>query len=93
MVDAQLEFGRHLILFGDGLDDGLLALLNLLEFLETIADGCYLHFIESASALLAIAGDEGNGATLFEQGEGVGNSPFLKIQGTGNQFCKDILFH
>ena len=69
LVDALLELGRELLLVADGLEDGLLALLNLLQALILVADGPYLHFVESARALLAVAGNEGNGAALVEQGE------------------------
>ena len=69
LADSLLELGRQLLLVADGLQDGFLALLNLLQTLILVADGPDLHFIESARALLAVAGNEGNGAALVEQGE------------------------
>ena len=54
-IDALLQFWRHLTQIGDGLDDRLLAFLNLLQPVETVADGCYLYLVETACALLAIA--------------------------------------
>ena len=47
-VDALLQLWRHLFEVGDGLDDRLLTLFNLLEFVETVADGGYLHLVETS---------------------------------------------
>ena len=70
IVDALLEFGCHLTLFGDGLHDGLLALLQFLQSFVLVADGAYLYLVEPSRALLAVAGNEGNGAAFVNQGEG-----------------------
>ena len=90
----MLEVGCHLAEFGDGLDDCILALSNLLQLLTAIADGGNLHFVEAARALLAIAGDEGNGATLVEQFQRVLNSMVGEMQFAGNQFGENLqVFH
>ena len=56
-------------LFADGSQDGFLALLQFAELVVQVADGRDLHFVESARALLAVAGDEGNGAALGQKVE------------------------
>ena len=55
IVDALLQFGRHLLLTGYGLDDGLLTLADLFQPFVLVADGCYLYLVQSARAFLAIA--------------------------------------
>ena len=67
VADAPLQFGRELLLLGDGLEDRRLALLQLLELRVEFADACDLHLVEVARPLLAVACDEGDGAALVEQ--------------------------
>ncbi len=59
----------ELTLCVDGLENGILALLQLLEFLVEVADGRHLHFVEVAGGLLAVAADERYGAAGVEQVE------------------------
>ena len=61
VADAPLQFGRELLLLGDGLEDRRLALLQLLELRVEFADACDLHLVEIARPLLAVACDEGDG--------------------------------
>ena len=70
--DAFLQFGRHLALVADGFDNGFLTFQHLFQPLVGVADGCYLYFVQSARALLAVAGYKGYGATLVEEGQCAG---------------------
>ena len=92
-VDALGEFGGHLLKVGDGLDDGILTFLNLLQTFVAVADGCYLYLVESAGTFLTVTGDEGDGASLVEKCEGTGYRLFPDIQLPGYESGKDILFH
>ena len=71
-VDAFLQFGRHFTEVGDGFYDGFLTFLYLFQPLVGVADGCYLYFVQPSRALLAVAGDEGDGATLVQEGQRAG---------------------
>ena len=75
--DALLQFGCHLVEVGDGLDNRLLALLDLLVAFVLIADGGNLNLVEPSRAFLSITGDKGDGTALVEKGECVIDSPFL----------------
>ena len=93
LIDALGEFWCHLFKVGNGLDDGLLALQDVLETFVLVADGCDLNLVEPARSFLAITGDEWYRTPFVEQGEGIADSPFLKIELLGNEVCKDVLFH
>ena len=72
-------------LFADGSQDGFLALLQFAELVVQVADGRNLHFVESARTLLAVAGDEGNGAALGQKVE-----RGLHLSGWQLQHCSDM---
>ena len=91
--NALLQFGRHLVEVGDGLCDGLFPFLYFLQSLVVVADGGNQHLVESAGALLTVAGDERDGASLVEQCEGIGNGSLLERKSLSNKCCKYILFH
>ena len=93
VMDALFQFWGHFLEVSDGLDNRLLALLYLLQFLISVADGGNLHFVESSSTLLAIARDEGNCTAFLQKGDGGSYSSLLKIQSAGNQLGEDVLFH
>ena len=93
LVDALLQLGRQLVLLADGLQDGLLAAGQLAQLVELLADGGYLHFVEAAGALLAVAGNEGNGAPLLEQCQRAGDAVLRNAEALGYEFCKYFLFH
>ena len=86
VIDTLLEFGSHLLLFGDGLTDSLLALLHLLQPVVQVADVRNLYLVEIACALLTIARDEGNGTTLFEQSQCVLDTLLMKVEPLGYEF-------
>ena len=79
VVDALLQLGRHLLQVGDGLGHRLLTFLYLFQLVVTVADGGYLHLVESTRTLLPITRDEGDGAALLKQGQRIGHSPLLKL--------------
>ena len=54
-VDALLQFGCHLLEVGDGLRDRLLTFLYLFQFVVTVADGGYLHLVETACPFLPVS--------------------------------------
>ena len=93
LVDALLQLGRHLALFGDGAHNGLLALLYLKQLFVTVADGGYLNLVESTGALLAIAGDEGDGTTLVYQSQGGSHILLREAELGGNKTGKNVLLH
>ena len=47
-LDALLQLGRHLFKVGNGLDNRFLTFLYLFEFVESVADGGYLHLVETS---------------------------------------------
>ncbi len=67
--DAIAQFVGEFALLLNGFEDGVLALLHLFELVVEIADGSYLHLVEVAGSLFAIAADEGNGTARVEQVE------------------------
>ena len=93
-LDALLQLAGHLVLFRNGFDDGLLAFGYFLQPFHAVADGCYLHLVQSARPFLAVAGDERNGAALVEQFQGVLYSVLLQMQLAGNQLGEYLqVFH
>ena len=80
VVNALLEFGSHLFLFRNGLDNGILALGNLLKSFVAVADGRNLHFIQSPRSFLTIARDERYGTSLGKELEGVFYAVFRQVQ-------------
>ena len=67
VADALLQFRCELLLLLDCLEDGSLALVELLELAVEFADTGDLHLVEVARPLLSVARYEGNGAPLVEQ--------------------------
>ena len=55
VVDTLFQFVGQLSLLADGLQDGLFPLGRFLQPCVHLADLCYLHLVESASAFLAVA--------------------------------------
>ena len=84
-VNAPGQFVGHLLLFGNGLDDGLFALGYFLQLFRTIADGSNLYLVQSARALLAITGNEGNGTSLVQELECVLYGMLIEVQFRSNQ--------
>ena len=66
-----LQLGRQLALFADTLQYGFTAFVELFQLQQHVADGGNLHLVEVAGHLLAVAGDERYGGTLFQQFDGV----------------------
>ena len=92
-LDATLQLVGHLALLLDGREDGLLALLQFLEFVETVADACHLHLVHSTAPLLAVAADERYGGSLFEQFHHVLDIFLLKPCLFGYQFVEYHVCH
>ncbi len=63
----RLQLVRQLALFVDGLEDGLLAGLEVGVVGQALLDLADLHFVEVAVRLLAVAGDEGDGAPVRQK--------------------------
>ena len=54
VVDALLQFRRHLLQFSNRLDNRFFTFGYLLQLFQTVADGRNLHLVQSARPLLAI---------------------------------------
>ena len=93
IVDAALQFGSHLLLLGDGLNDGLLAFGNILQPLALVADSSYLNLVETASALLAVTRYKGYGASLLKECQRIAHYLQAEAQVLGNQLCEYTFFH
>ena len=65
--DTLLQLWGHLSEVGDGLDDSLLTLFYLLEFVETVADGGYLHLVETSRPFFPVTRDKGDGTAFFQE--------------------------
>ena len=65
--DFRLELRRKLALLVDGFENRLLAFFELAVVFEAFFDFADLDFVEVAVLLLAVAGDEGDGATVGEE--------------------------
>ena len=71
--DRREEFGRHLALLGDRLDDGRAAVFQLAQIAQPVFQQAQLRVVQAARRLLAVARDEGHRRALVEQGNGSGN--------------------
>ena len=65
--DGGLEVVGQLALLDDGGEDGLAAGLEFPMVGQTLLDGGNLHLIEVPVGLLAVTGDEGDGAALLQK--------------------------
>src|SRR5262249_49734033 len=65
--DGGAQLVAELALVFDALEDGLLAVGELAEQGHALLDGAEEVLVESAGALLAVAGDEGNGVAFIEE--------------------------
>ena len=94
VVDAFLQLSSHLPLFGDGLDNRLLALRNLLQSRQPVADGSNLYLVKTTRPFLTVAGDKGDGTPLVQQFQGILYGMLLQVQLTGNQLSEYLqMFH
>ena len=91
--DARGELRRELLLLGDGLGDGLLALLYILEAVVLLGNGRYLDLVEGAGALLAVAGDEGDGGSVVEERQRALHLSLAQAEALGDQSCENRGFH
>jgi arabinan endo-1,5-alpha-L-arabinosidase len=52
---------------------------------EQLTDGRNFHFVKTARTLFPVAGNERNGASFFQQGQRMINSPSIQMKVPGNQ--------
>ena len=55
VINAFLQLGSHLLLFGNGLDDGFLPLDQFLQFVVHIGNAGDLYLVESSCAFFSIS--------------------------------------
>ena len=89
--DALFQLGRQLLLLGDGLRDGLLALLDLLQAVVLFADGSNLHLVQRPRAFLSVACDERDRGTVVQQRQRSSHLFLVQPQALSNQFCEHNL--
>ena len=70
-LDPLPQLRGQLALFLDGLEDRQLALLKFAEIGKTLFNGADLDLIQLIGALLAVAGDKGDGGPLLQEFHGV----------------------
>ncbi len=87
VVDGE-EAGAQLVgefaLFGDGSEDGLSALFEFFEVVVSFLDGADLDFIEGLRGFFAVACDERDGVSVFEEPKG-GDNALERELGFGNK--------
>ena len=88
VIDALDKRVSEFALILNRTDDGLLAFLHVLQLMVHVADGGNLNLVQSARALLAVAGDEGNRAALVKQGERGVNLSIGNLERLGYVFCE-----
>ena len=83
--NALAQFGREFALLFNRVEDIFPAVHQFFEFLATVIDLCYLHLVQSARRLFAVAADKGNGGTAFEQVHRPCHLPLAQTQLFGNK--------
>ena len=69
-LDGLLQLGCELALLRNALGDGLLALIQVAERGQPVAEAGELYLVQPAGVLLAVAGDEREGVVLVEERDG-----------------------
>ena len=82
-----LQFRGQFALVADGCEDGFAPFVQLFEFDEQVADGGNLHFVEASGGLFAVAGNEGNCGTLFQELYGLLYLTGSEVELLGNDCC------
>ena len=70
LVDACGQLGRELALFGDRVQDGLAAGVQLAQVDQAFGQVAQLRVVQVAGDFLAVAGDERHGGPFVQQGDG-----------------------
>ena len=83
--DARAEFLGQFPLLSDGRQDSLFASRKLAEAVHLLLDGGYLHLVQSAGALLAVAADKRDSRAFLQQGDSTSDLPFRELQGLGDE--------
>jgi len=79
------QFGSQKLALVQGLQDGGAALVQLEELFPAVTDGGDGHLVQAAGGLLAVAGDEGDGGALFQEGRGGGDGAGGHSEFAGNE--------
>ena len=95
-LNLLLQLFGELPLLVDGLENGRLPLVELLEGFVGFPDLLHLHLVQASGHLFPVAGDEGNGHPLVQQGEDVlkgrsGNDEALLKKEKITVFHRDLL--
>ena len=85
-VDGGAQFGAEFALFVDGGEDGFFARFEFAQVVQAFFEGAQLGVVQSARRFFAVAGDEGHGRTVIEQGDGSGD-----LRGGGGEFLGEGL--
>ena len=80
VLDGLLQLRRQLSLLFDGSQDGGLPLIHLVKDIGPMFDMGHLYVRHSSRALLAVPGDERDGAPLCKQFHAVFHLPVLDVQ-------------
>ena len=73
-------------MFCDAVQHGFFARFQFAQVLQALGEGAQLAVVQPARRFFAVAGDEGHGRTVIEQGDGSGD-----LRGGGGEFLGEGL--
>lgn len=88
--DLLQEFRCQLSLFEDGFEDGVAACGEIVSGSEGIFDVSQLAFIEATGGFFAVACDEGDGVSVFEQSGGAVNATGADVEGSSGVLAEGL---
>ena len=80
------QFGAEFALFVNGGEDGFFARFEFAQVVQAFFEGAQLGVVQSTRRFFAVAGDEGHGRAVIEQGDGGGD-----LRGGGGEFLGEGL--